>query len=285
MCKPQTERKSKQKFVDNSIQFQAFGVKIGIRAEKQAHLDKTLEQLERIFPKGLEPVTLNEIEYWFRIAPKRGKKFDLYRNEEVLIEDFGEEFFFESLESKIRVTIGEFARERVFLHAGVVVWKGRAIVIPGQSFAGKTTLVAALIKKGALYYSDEYAVLDARGAVQPFPKWLSVRGIIDEYTQLDTPVESLGGAAGTETVEVGLVLLAKYKKGKKMPKKWSPKPLSRGRGVLGIIPHTMPLTNKPKETLNVLNNLASRAIIIRTIRGEADEFAEILLKYFESVTD
>jgi hypothetical protein len=37
-------------------------------------------------------------------------------------------------------------------------------VLPGRSFAGKTTLVAALVQVGAEYWSDEYPVLDAEGA-------------------------------------------------------------------------------------------------------------------------
>ena len=281
----QTEIKKVKNFDNGLIKFQFYGVKIGIRAGRKTHLEKTLERLERIFPNGLQPISEMEIEYLFRIKTRRGGKFDLYRNEEKLIENSVEEFFYDFLESRIRVTIGEFAVGRVFLHAGVIGWQGKAIIIPGRSFAGKTTLVAALLKKGAQYYSDEYAVLDADGCVEPFPKWLSMRGIIDDYTQLDCPVESLGGIVGTKAIPVGLVVLAEYQKKKKMPKKWQPKRMSRGQGIMEIIPHTMPITNKPKETLNVLNNLASRAIIVKTVRGEADEFAEILLNYFESVAD
>jgi hypothetical protein len=42
------------------------------------------------------------------------------------------------------------------------------MVLPGKSFAGKTTLVAALVRAGAEYWSDEYAVLDANGDVHPY---------------------------------------------------------------------------------------------------------------------
>ena len=64
--------------------------------------------------------------------------------------------------------LAERARNRIFIHAGVVGWQGRAIVIPGRSFSGKSTLVAALLQAGATYYSDEFAVLDGRGYVHPF---------------------------------------------------------------------------------------------------------------------
>ena len=87
------------------------------------------------------------------------------------------------------------APNHVFVHAGVVGVEDRAIVLPGRSFAGKTTLVAALVKAGAEYWSDEYAVLDADGLVHPYPKPLSVR-INDTRETDEQPVESLGGRAG-----------------------------------------------------------------------------------------
>src|SRR5207249_2434643 len=100
-------------------------------------------------------------------------------------------------ESDSRLFIGEMTTQKVFLHAGVVGWRGRAIVIPGRSWSGKTTLVAALVRAGATYFSDEYAVLDRQGRVHPYPKPLSVR---DRKTakQRNYPVEKLGGVAATK---------------------------------------------------------------------------------------
>jgi len=71
--------------------------------------------------------------------------------------------------------IAETAHDRFFVHAGVVGWNGRAIVIPGQSKIGKTTLVEEFLRIGATYYSDEFAVFDRRGYVHPFARPLRVR--------------------------------------------------------------------------------------------------------------
>ena len=266
----------------DSISFQAFGVKIEIRADEAELLRDVYEKLERVFPNGLEPAVETEIEYRFYIKSVETEKYELYRNGEKLCEDGGKELFLNMVESHLRITVAEFAVEKVFLHAGVVGWKGRAIVIPATSFSGKTTLVAELVKKGALYYSDEYAVLNACGYVEPFPKWLSLRGITDAFTQNDRSVESLGGTAGTKPMPVGMVLIAKYRSGKKIPRRWQPKRLTQGEAMMEIIPHTLPIRNKPKFVLEVLNKLTDRAIIVRTVRGEAAEFAETLLGYFES---
>jgi serine kinase of HPr protein (carbohydrate metabolism regulator) len=62
------------------------------------------------------------------------------------------------------------ARSALFVHAGVVAWRGRAVLIPGASNAGKSTLVAELVRRGATYYSDEYAAIDAAGRVHPYAR-------------------------------------------------------------------------------------------------------------------
>ena len=59
------------------------------------------------------------------------------------------------------------------MHAGVAVWNGAAILIPGRSHAGKSTLTKSLIDAGAVYYSDEFAPVLPNGFVIPYPKPLS----------------------------------------------------------------------------------------------------------------
>jgi len=270
---------------ESQFNFQSFGVAIGIRSDKSIHIEKMREQLAKIFPNRLKEISSEEtVEHQFILKSKKDGTAELYRNEEKVFGDLAGEGFYDAVETQIRVTVAEFAVGKVFLHAGVVGWKERAIIIPAQSWSGKTTLVAELVKKGAIFYSDEYAVLDAEGNVEPFPKWLSLRGIIDEYTQSDRPVESLGGVAGTKPIPVGMVLMARYDKAKKNPLRWQPKHLSGGSGIMKILPHALPIRNKPKFVLEVLNKLATRAIIVKTVRGEAKDFAETLLNYFERHT-
>src|SRR4029077_14911688 len=81
----------------------------------------------------------------------------------------------QALESALRATVAEHSPNRVFVHGGAVAWNGKAIIVPGPSFSGKSTLVTELVRRGATYYSDEYAVLDARGRVHPFAAAPSLR--------------------------------------------------------------------------------------------------------------
>lgn len=50
-----------------------------------------------------------------------------------------------------------------FVHSGVVEFDRRAIVFPGKSRYGKSTMVAALVEAGCRYLSDEYAVISPEG--------------------------------------------------------------------------------------------------------------------------
>lgn len=63
----------------------------------------------------------------------------------------------------------------VHVHAAVATLDGRAIVLPGASGAGKTTLAAALALGGWSYLSDEVAAIGLDGAmVRPYPRPLAL---------------------------------------------------------------------------------------------------------------
>lgn len=259
--------------------FESYGVKIGVKSNSERFLKRIENHIPNIVPKAFIFDNNLKAEHAFLINVKKSGLFELYKDGEKITAGESEENFFNFSSSKIRLTIAEYADSRVFIHAGVVGWKGKAIVIPGKSYRGKTTLVAELVKKGALYYSDEYAVLDEKGLVHPFPKTLSIRGIIDKYTQLETTAESFGGEIGIEPIEVGLVLLTEYER----DVKWQPEILSAGNGILELLAHTIPVRYKPQFSLQVLNKLTNRAIIAKSKRGEAQIFVDLLLKFYETI--
>jgi hypothetical protein len=104
------------------------------------------------------------------------------------------------------------APERIFLRAGVVGWHGRAIVIAGRPHSGTSTLVAELLRAGASYYSDEYAVLDAQGWVHPFarPLWLCAGA---GSNPVRYRADELGARVATRPMPVGLVVFPRYRLG------------------------------------------------------------------------
>ncbi len=180
---------------------------------------------------------------------------------------------YEALEGSLQLLVAEHAKDRVFVHAGVVAWKGRAIVLPGRSFSGKSTLTATLLQAGATYYSDEYAVLDNRGYIHPYPRRLSLRRPDAKLPQRRS-AEELGGRTGVGPLPVGLVAVAKYKPGSR----WSPRPLTPGQAVLEMLNHTVPAQTRPDAVLSTLQRIAPHARNLKGLRGEADETAHDLLK-------
>lgn len=56
------------------------------------------------------------------------------------------------------------------LHAGAVAGPGGAVIIAGEPDAGKSTLTAAAVRRGAAYLSDEAVRLEAGLTISPYPK-------------------------------------------------------------------------------------------------------------------
>jgi hypothetical protein len=176
-------------------------------------------------------------------------------------------------ESNLQITVAEWSPLRVFVHAGVVAWKGRAIVIPGLSFSGKTTLVKHLVQAGAKYYSDEYAVLDRRGWVHPYPRPLGLRRHDSTRTE-KIKVADLGGATGSLPLPVNLIVSTTFKAGAV----WRPRKLSPGNGVLELLSHTVSARRRPGLALTSLKKVAANATFLKGVRGEAGETADAILK-------
>lgn len=175
-------------------------------------------------------------------------------------------------ESDLQIYVAEHSRSGVFVHAGVVAWRGRAILVPGRSCSGKTSLVTEFVRAGATYYSDEYAVIDAKGRVHPYPKPLGIRSR-GSLRQTRTSVEAIGGRAGLKPLPVGLVLITKFRDGAE----WAPRRLSGGEAVLAMLAHTVCARTRPRAALGCLAQVAFAASFLEGPRGEAEETAAAVL--------
>jgi hypothetical protein len=191
------------------------------------------------------------------------------------------ELVLESVETHSRNIVAFTSPDHVFVHAGVVSHRGRAIVIPGPSFSGKTTLVAALVRQGATYFSDEYAVIDADGLIHPFPKPLAIRMTDGSPDQTYHNVAQLGGIAGGEPVRLGLVVGAQYRSGAD----WVPTELSPAETILELFGNTYLAVDRPEQSLATLRLAVGEAIGLKGDRGEADATAQALLSRLETTLE
>lgn len=255
----------------------SYGVRIGIRTNR----NDMLQLLANHLPPIWKPSSVSHVDRMFSIRlisggarrPRYGFRQD--REPEVTLTTVEDALYV--FENHMKWSVARLARRRVFVHAGVVGWRGRAILLPGYSMSGKTSLVAALVRAGARYYSDEYAVLDMSGRVHPYPQPLEIRHE-GESKQEKHPVEEIGGTPGRKPIQVGLVVFSEFRAGAR----WHSSNLTRGQAVLELLAQTMPARRKPEVVIPTLSRAVSGAARIRAVRGEAGPTARIILDAFES---
>ncbi len=258
----------------------SYGVRVGVRSNDAAALDRACKYLPAGWQYSTTPIVDRIYSIMAGSGGPRARFSVLYGDDLRIARSTNLEEVFERLESDLRLFVGEFARHRVFVHAGVVGWKGKAIVIPGRSYSGKSTLVAALVRAGATYYSDEYAVFDSKGLVHPFAKPLEIRAE-GEYAQARITVGELGGKSGKKPLPVGLVLMTGYKRGAT----WRPRKLSPGKGVLEMLFNTVSARRSPEKALSTLRQVTRQAEVLKGVRGDTGAIVEALLKRMERSAD
>lgn len=255
----------------------AYGVRVGVRANRAEMLQQCLDYL----PLGWKPSSSPIVERLYSIVCRdepggEGPAgFHLYRDNQLLFRGPDSQTLLERFESDIALQVADTTQKRVFVHAGVVGWGGRAILIPARSLSGKTTLVMDLVRAGATYYSDEFAVIDHRGLVHPYTRPLQVRER-GSLRQTKHRVEEIGGVEGRVPLPVGLVLLTKYKPGAR----WRPRHISAGNALLGILDNTVSARRGPALALKTLKIVVTQSFAVRGIRGEGGEVVKWISTHF-----
>jgi hypothetical protein len=246
----------------------AYGLGITMVAPSRAFLDR----MRAALPPQWVADQDGSPELRFVLMTDDGEAPRITLNDDLLLED-SLDAMFQLLPSVVRQYVAAEAREAVFVHAGAVAYRGRGIVIPGKSFSGKTTLVAALARAGAEYYSDEYAVIQADGRLIPYPKELSLRMVEGSRFQTERSIADLGGVMGSDPVEIGLLVLTEYRPSAT----WEPQLLSVAEGMVELLAHTEPVQARPESTLAVVTRALANSKVLKGLRGDADETAAALL--------
>lgn len=261
------------------IAFDSYGTRLGIRVTEP----QVLPQIAARLPPGWAAADSPVVEGLYSLQVGRADPRRRSRPYHLLYHGVGRlartpdlEEALGILESDLHMQVAARAREFLFVHAGVVGWQGGAIVLPGRSFSGKTSLVAALVRAGATYYSDEYAVLDAAGRVQPYLKPLSLRGA-DGSPARKCTAEDLGGQSGGPALPISLIASAKYQP----QSAWHPRPLSPGQALMALLDNTVQVRRQPERALGILQKAASSAAGVKSRRGEADTAAAWILRHMK----
>lgn len=247
-------------------------MRFGLRTNDPEALRRALPYL----PLGWQPATIGEVDVLYSLyvaLPGLDADYRLYEGGTLLASVPTLDGLLPLLAHHAELTTACLARDCLFVHAGVVGWHGQAILIPGRSLTGKTTLVKALVEAGATYYSDEYALLDHAGLVHPYPRPLSVRPDGDGGGQ-PVPVEGLGGQVGSVPLPVALVVVTHYQAGAR----WRPAVLTPGSTLLALMDNTVAAQGNPGHSMPILRQVALHARALRGKRGEAAATARALLR-------
>ena len=171
---------------------------------------------------------------------------------------------------RLESDLGLFTVERldgvVAIHAATLVVDGRALLLPGRSHAGKTTLAMALAAAGATLASDEYALVGADGRVAGWPRPARIR---DGAASRRAPV-----ADGLDPVEVGLVALLRYDAA--CDAAVAAEPPSRADAVVAVLDETVCARSRPDASLDAALAVTAGGTL-RGRRGQAEDAAAWLL--------
>jgi hypothetical protein len=250
--------------------FRAHGARIGVRVNDPA----LLERLRSLLPPGSVESRDRIVDHLSSVrvpngAQRRGvRAFHLAYSDITRIarsEDLDQ--VLDAVEGDLGLFVAAFARGKLFVHAGVVAWNGLAIVLPGRSHTGKSTLTAALLRAGATYYSDEYAVLDPRGRVHAYARPMSLRRENGKPHRM-----ALG--APDRALRVGLVVHTRFRPS---AKRWRPRAMSPAEVVLALFENTVAAQRLGAKALGTLKKVSQSAVGFSGSRGDADRAAEEIL--------
>ena len=258
--------------------FESYGVGVRIESNSPEVLHRAVETTRSALLGQVKEVSCESSQQVFSFLVSPDGKCTIIQNGESMVSAEPEKRFWKFFNSLVRILVAEFAKNHVFLHAGVVGWREKAIVLPGDSFFGKTTLVAELVRNGAEYYSDEYAILDHEGLVHPFARPLSMRTDGKSIVETATPISELMGVSGENPIPVGVVLFTRH-----FPES-TPKYefMTTGQGVVEIIAQTIAIKRNTVFAINVLKKALTGAIIVKSPRPDAGSFARTFLEFVDN---
>ncbi len=252
----------------------ASGWKVAILAD----CEQTTEILNRFvlpwLPRGIPDG--EHADAVFRVAQHEGV-FELHASDGIVGRSDTAEGIVPILQSFIDSAVVQRLTDTVAVHAGAVSYGGVAILFPGPSYSGKSTLVAELLHHGFAYFSDEYALIDREGRAHPYPRSLMLRnGMLRNGKPDARPVlvADSGGVVGRGPAPVALVLALEYVRGTA----WNIRPMPQSEMLLMLLKSTPHQLSESSALLGTLLRASGGAACYTGVRGEAADTAERIVR-------
>ena len=153
------------------------------------------------------------------------------------------------------------------VHAGAVLINQKALLFPGSTHAGKSSLVAELLRRGASCFSDEYALIDSQGRVHSYPRPLLLRNGCSQQS-LVLP-ENLNATFATGAAPVGWILALDYVPGGA----WDVQGMTQGEAVMLLLRNTPHEMAESPEMIDFFSRVAANAVCYSGKRCDVAEAA------------
>jgi hypothetical protein len=227
--------------------------------------------VERVVLPDWSEDTVGPADAVFGVLRER-RNISIEQNGETKSQNLSMESIIHSLKRFCHLEVATFVQDLVFVHAGVVLTEFGLLLLPGRSYAGKSTLVKSLIDAGGRYFSDEYAIVDKDGLVRPFPRDLCLR--LPQGKEDFHPATSLGWNSAMAPQPVAAVMATHYEKNAD----WSARELSQGEAVLKLLENTVCARTEPQKAISFLATAVERSVCFEVTRGESPQAADIILQ-------
>ncbi len=264
---------------EQRITIEAYGVRVVVDVKINSHeetssvetqagcsgsLEALVDAIRSYLPPGSIEWTSDESANGIVQVVRDGDSFSVSDREGATQTFTDQALALHAVDQAIRSLVAVDAPGLVFIHAGVVVIDGRALVLPGRSMAGKSTLVAELVRAGACYSSDEYAVLDTDCLVHPYPRRLSMR---EATGRREVMASELSGTVVTGPNPISVVAALEYQNGKS----WAVEAMDQAAAAQVLLENAVAAQARSAEVLRAAAMVARRARSVRGVRGEAAE--------------
>jgi hypothetical protein len=163
------------------------------------------------------------------------------------------------------------------VHAGAVLWGERVLLLPGGTHAGKSSLVAELLRRSAAYISDEYALIDSEGFVHPYPRSLLIRNGRPE--QVPMLPGDFGGSVVDIPAPIGWILSLQY-----LPEcTWSVAAITQSEALLILLRNTPHTFAESPDMVRVFERAVTGATCFAGRRNEAADAVDQILRLISSL--
>jgi hypothetical protein len=180
------------------------------------------------------------------------------------------------------------------LHAGGVERAGCGVVFPGHMEAGKTTIVAALVRSGCGYLTDEAVALEwSSDFIEPYPKPLSIDpGAWPFFPELE-PVDFANGGHKATQWQVPPTAIRPHSLGQRCRARYLIFPryvpdcdttlarLGRAEALVELAKNTFDFKHQARRALDALHRVVESADCFRLTMGDLEGACELVIDLTE----